>query len=429
MDSASVVNHNEAHRLKDTCDMCELNRLYVLFLGIWSNELCLPRNLTGSASKVRCNKTKPVCNRCQRLGYPCFYSPARRIRKRKYSSEETVDNDSGDADARQTTQTASIRDQNYEAHDRLAGSFQGNESFGCPNFEAFPSSNLNKPSANIPDSRVRADSEQEDDFSMIDLGMNNAVDGSTNCPSNLASLITTSGLPPTLHKHGSSDSSMDSTLSEGESDQASTHDDDFDCATVALSILQRLNTSATKLISPPSSSYSVETVSSLSSPTSNNADIQFQRVSGAIKRASTILICPCSRRADIGLLVATICIALLDALEVMLHGAIRTHTDQSSRPKRPTFKRSSMSNIMCDLATALEFRTPNPRDSTDVTAITMHILEQLPQVANLVTQFMRRYEQDMQRVGSDLLRALGASVMSRLRDMIDKVTDRVAQIS
>jgi len=43
-----------SQKLKDTCDMC-------------------------SASKVRCNKEKPICSRCEQLGYPCFYSPARRM--------------------------------------------------------------------------------------------------------------------------------------------------------------------------------------------------------------------------------------------------------------------------------------------------------------------------------------------------------------
>ena len=87
-----------------------------------------------------------------------------------------------------------------------------------------------------------------------------------------------------------------------------------------------------------------------------------------------------------------------------------------------------MTTIKRDVLTALGFRTRNLRDDSDVTASTMHILEQLPKVASLVTQFITRYEQDTQRGGSNLLRPLGASVMCRLRGMIDEVTDRVAQI-
>lgn len=41
-------------KLKDSCDRC-------------------------SSSKVRCTKGKPSCARCDKLGYTCFYSPARRV--------------------------------------------------------------------------------------------------------------------------------------------------------------------------------------------------------------------------------------------------------------------------------------------------------------------------------------------------------------
>ncbi|KAJ5758165.1 Aflatoxin biosynthesis regulatory protein [Penicillium nucicola] len=41
-------------KLKDSCDRC-------------------------STSKVRCTKGKPSCARCDKLGYTCFYSPARRV--------------------------------------------------------------------------------------------------------------------------------------------------------------------------------------------------------------------------------------------------------------------------------------------------------------------------------------------------------------
>lgn len=41
-------------KLKDSCDRC-------------------------SISKVRCTKAKPSCARCDKLGYTCFYSPARRV--------------------------------------------------------------------------------------------------------------------------------------------------------------------------------------------------------------------------------------------------------------------------------------------------------------------------------------------------------------
>ncbi|MCJ1401242.1 hypothetical protein MMC11_004454 [Xylographa trunciseda] len=397
----SMTSAQEAHRLKDTCDMC-------------------------SASKVRCDTRKPVCSRCQRLGYPCFYSPARRIRKRKCSSEGTVDNDSGKkTDARQNLQTICTGYPSHESRLAPAGNFDGNETFNFRNLEALSSSNLNRFTSGIPFAGNQAGTRHEDLFSVVDLEVNG---GGRVHPSNLATSTTASGLPSTSHKHGSSNASMDSARSEYEPHKVSTPNDDFDCATVALGILQRLNTPTAKRISPPSSSISIETAFPSSSSASNSADIRMQTVAVAIKRASTVLICPCSRRADVGLLVATICIALLDALELMLQGTVRTQPDQSSRPKRSTLRHSSMSTIIRDLPTALEFRTRNLKDDSDVSASTMYILEQLPQVASLVIQFITRYEQDTQRGGSDLLKALGASVIYRLRGMIDEVTDRVAQL-
>ncbi|KAI9689783.1 MAG: hypothetical protein M1822_009665 [Bathelium mastoideum] len=381
-----------------------------------------------SASKVRCDKRKPVCSRCQRLGYPCFYSPARRIRKRKSLSEQTVDSDSRKkADARQNVKTASTR-QSHEPHLAPTGNLDGNEAFNFRNVEALSSATFNTVPNGISFARNQAGTGQEDDFSMVDLEMGGAVDSGSAQPSSLDFSAAASDLLPTLHGHGSRGSSVDSVLSECTRDNASTPSDDFDCATVALGILQRLNTSTSKRTFPPSTSGSIDTTSPSLSSASNDADVQFQNVAVAIKRASTILICPCSKRPDVGLLVATICIAMLDAFETVLHGIAPTQTNQPSRSDPATFKLSMTGTIMRDLTTALESRNRNLRDDSDVTATTMHILEQLPQIASLVTQFMKRYEQEMQRDGCDLLRALGASVMSRLRGMIDEVTDRVAQI-
>ena len=45
-------------KLKDSCDTC-------------------------AASKIRCNRRKPVCERCANQGYSCQYSPAQRIGRRR----------------------------------------------------------------------------------------------------------------------------------------------------------------------------------------------------------------------------------------------------------------------------------------------------------------------------------------------------------
>lgn len=52
--TTSNLATSQPPKLKDSCDKC-------------------------SSSKVRCTKEKPCCMRCDKLGYDCFYSPARRV--------------------------------------------------------------------------------------------------------------------------------------------------------------------------------------------------------------------------------------------------------------------------------------------------------------------------------------------------------------
>lgn len=53
----------------------------------------------------------------------------------------------------------------------------------------------------------------------------------------------------------------------------------------------------------------------------------------------------------------------------------------------------------------------------------IRILGELPRIADLVTQFRNRYSQEEGDPGSrDLLRALVASMTSRLKSMIDEFT-------
>lgn len=54
MDRTNASSSTRKIKLKDSCDVC-------------------------SASKVRCTKEKPVCKRCEKFGYHCLYSPARRV--------------------------------------------------------------------------------------------------------------------------------------------------------------------------------------------------------------------------------------------------------------------------------------------------------------------------------------------------------------
>ena len=69
-----------------------------------------------------------------------------------------------------------------------------------------------------------------------------------------------------------------------------------------------------------------------------------------------------------------------------------------------------------------------PNQETNETAAAMRLLEELPKVANLVTQFTKRYRQDSENSSKDLHQVLAASLTSSLKSIINEVTDRVAQI-
>ncbi|KAJ5751836.1 hypothetical protein N7520_008753 [Penicillium odoratum] len=64
MESQTLSAAPPTQRLKDSCDKC-------------------------STSKVRCTKEKPSCARCDKLGYTCFYSPARRVGRPHRSKESS----------------------------------------------------------------------------------------------------------------------------------------------------------------------------------------------------------------------------------------------------------------------------------------------------------------------------------------------------
>ncbi|KAJ5933891.1 hypothetical protein N7454_006220 [Penicillium verhagenii] len=76
-------------KLKDSCDKC-------------------------SVSKVRCTKEKPSCKRCGKLGYTCFYSPARRVgrpHRSKDSSSQGDDSKESETPLAKTVKTAIFIDE------------------------------------------------------------------------------------------------------------------------------------------------------------------------------------------------------------------------------------------------------------------------------------------------------------------------------
>jgi hypothetical protein len=143
---------------------------------------------------------------------------------------------------------------------------------------------------------------------------------------------------------------------------------------LAMNTLQDLNMTSLKRVASGTSASEMEI---------ETIDAPMRTVSTAIKCISTILVCPCSQKTDVGLLAAAVCTAILDT-----YGSI--------------------------------FRNCTPRESA-------RVLEELPKVASLVMQFNKRCCQDVKDYAGNLLPALGASLKARLQSMTNEAIDCLAR--
>ena len=311
--------------LKDTCDMC-------------------------SASKVKCDKQKPICGRCERLEYPCFFSPARRVRKHRYNPG--------------------------------LSSKKGRRAV------AEPSTEPESLSASR-DGSITANSPASDE--MVDPSLRSGREGTIStefAESYPASLPGDSGMVlPEASGHDSSSSGVLLPDRRGPSSQS-------DCTAHAISVLQQINLVICE---------NLTTRSPLDQGSPLSLDGLIETASMAIKHVSAMLICPCSARIDTGLMAATVCTAILDIYEMIL---------QQSKPSEqlsPSTKRLS-------------------RCQHDENSSTMRLLGELPKAAKLMTQFTKRYSQENEGSLKELPGELATSVTTRLRSLIDEVTNWVIRV-
>ena len=350
-------------RSKDTCDMC-------------------------SSSKVKCDKKRPICGRCARLDYPCFYSPARRIRKHPLEDHPPTPS---------------------------AGQQQQQQILGTP------STNVNG------DESLSTSSSASDDFA---FGRDNNVPNSLSVHGIFTPAFSTLDriFPSltTINKETTSTKRMRSTpkSSTSECQQSPiSSDPNVDCATTAIDLLQSLDRTSLKSLSTSTSSNAIVTAS---------LEAVIKEASVAIRRTSIILVCPCSRKPDIRLLAAGVCSALLDVYQTFLSANpaenISDHHPASARNgQRSTASRFS-DRTLDDAIIDSSHRgasTPQYSGLQDKAPI-MRILGELARIADLVTQFQNRYskedKEDEESSSRDLQRALLASMTSRLKNLIDDFT-------
>ncbi|CAI7654935.1 unnamed protein product [Penicillium glandicola] len=302
-------------KLKDSCDMC-------------------------SSSKVKCNKEKPICSRCRKLGYPCFYSPARRIGRPHPNRRSTITRKSPETRPCLTKRTANECLPRTPKDGQLAKN-NAPEPQGSGIWERSSSGNrcsqnplhwldelyMSPTGAEEQDTNTTAAlstgpsalNEPFNDYKLVhghpqtpivDLELfnfSNVLNSNTNWLHSWSSEADKDLLPldmpipmgQTISQGSSVDAPDSSNLSCEQT--PSSDSSEPDCVTGAIEILRHLQTSQTCGIDE-----------SAGSPRGPMLAAHVQIASSAINRLSTILVCPCSQKTYVAILVASVCLTFLD---------------------------------------------------------------------------------------------------------------------
>ncbi len=408
---------------------------------------------TCSASKLRCGSEKPTCSRCSMSNSPCSYSPTRRVAKsdpargnrpsrkkprparsplkqqhvKRPGSQNSGLESNALPDEGQSSQQPDPREKTIKPSQGPEYGFESdivlnscgsvmsqNWQMGFPQtaHSISPESYHARPIHHVGEDTVDVFTfnDREDGANSLELN------GSYRQPKSSNDSRT---LHPNISNRRSSSSIRNDHISEvlafaqGSASNPSEHD----CAMLALDMLQDLNT---KTMWPPTSAYPAGesekvTIESLLNTTSI-----------AMKRVSTILVCPCSQKIDVGLLAATICAKVLDIYEMLLRDSTTLDTPYSYPHTHSYATMPSTSNMIMDVDPTEDLTHFLPDGPSD--EATMRILERLPKMANLVTQFSTRYGQDDPEPSLGLLSSVAGSLRSRLEHVTDEATNWLANV-
>lgn len=321
-----------------------------------------------SASKVRCDRQKPLCGRCDKLGYPCFYSPARRV---------------GRPQGRNKRQPRNRRDSLNGGAER--------ESASPPERPVRPVS---------PGSPIN----HRDSGHLVPF----LSPPESEMPPGLI-------IPPVLlEQPGPGPESASATTSSSASRQDGC---ESDCMGLAMATQRQLEPACRKLSSTPAAGpWTKASV--------QNAEAAIQAAATAMRRMSMTLICPCSERLEIGIIVSAVCMSILD-----LYSTIVSHfTDRPHAPGQHF--QSPLSSILAvddDGGSGLFwndlpfFASRNSNSQAlhrgrkeDVMLV--HVLGELSKLAAVVCQFTKRYRTGQgQPASSEILEDVAAFLKSRLK--------------
>lgn len=243
---------------------------------------------------------------------------------------------------------------------------------------------------------------------MVDLELFNFSEALNNDTHWLDSVFSANELPtPTLDMHlplcqsinqASSANAPDS--SDTSCDQTPTSDSsDPDCVTGAIEILQRLQTSHNWAVNQ--STDDIDEYGMVA---------RMQIASSAISRLSTILVCPCSQKTYVAILVASVCLTILDVYDSLFHYPGEPLAKGVISESNSTMDLDSeMSGVMVSESLDTGMDQPNRKVSS------LRVLEELSKLANVVMQFSRKYKGDGRTQSAGTLSGLADSLKLRLR--------------
>ncbi|KAL8751993.1 MAG: hypothetical protein Q9199_006052 [Rusavskia elegans] len=393
------MNPQRARKLKETCDSC-------------------------SASKVKCEKQWPKCSRCDNLGYPCFYSPAMRKgrphptingngQKRttaeagKPAKQQKLTSDPHPTVSQQRSQNDGERDNTTKGRGALAVQQHHDQQSSMPYYPHNMSATQTQPNSSL--SRIETLSPSTDTSSLDALS-----------PFTKASSVSST----TDHD----DDNNDAWPTRSSLSRPTMNNNCSDCASIAMQSLQD-TTSASPPLLDPNSTHTLTN--------------QFLTASTSIKHLSAILICPCSRNPDIGLLNAALCATILDSYCAILRCAVDSVPQTNTEITRMmTGSNGIVSPPSIHPGSTPLGTAPQPYSHQGLRqqqqAVIQRVLEELPKAANVVMQFSRRYSStgeasdgsgiDGKEDVAGLLPALAMEQRVRLKDIVNKATGLMARV-
>lgn len=395
-------------KLKDTCDIC-------------------------AASKVKCEKQRPQCSRCEKLGHRCFYSPARRKGRPHSSNNQDAQEDSAQFVERPFEQQGSATDlvHTFLQTDTPLRSVEK----GAHNIRARDMLGQQKQQHR----QRRGTTDYQQDLVPNHQHLTSAYKDRSDMPfhDSIESRASTTGTStPDIFAPQTEATTSGPGIDADNSLHSSSNTECSDCALLAMQTLQHLTTTSMQPLPRTLSSSSSGHIPHpcFESPT---LDARIHIASTAIKCLSAILVCPCSCNPNVGLLNAALCAAILDSYWSIIQSSVGSGGTPNIMNNPVGDFNSTMSpfNDSTSCPHNMQLREKFQGPTVNQQVIVRRVLEELPKAANVVIQFTRRYSDtgDTARLkdggkedlNSSLL-ALAVGQKHRLKDMVDKATNLLA---